>query len=215
MQQNGVGMYLITRNRFGHLTEAQIIEGCRRGDAAAQQELYERYAATMMSICCRYVRDRAAAEDLLHDGFITVYTKVGEFRGEGSFEGWCKRIFVNTSLGFLRRNNPVYGSDQIETVGWIDSGDADALDKMSGDEVMQAICSLPDGYRTILNLYAVEGYSHKEIGEMLGINENTSRSQYFRARGRLIELLAGSDPPDRRPGAEMAVAGPPGRVAKR
>lgn len=186
------------------MSEEQIIEGCKKGDAAAQRELYERYAATMMGICCRYVRERSAAEDLLHDGFITVFTKVGEFRGEGSFEGWCKRIFVNTALGFLRRNNPVYEPEQIETAGWIDSGEADALERMSGDEIMAAICSLPDGYRTILNLYAVEGYSHKEIGEMLGISENTSRSQYFRARGRLIELLAGSDPPDRRVRGGMA-----------
>ena len=179
------------------MTEAQIIEGCRKGDAAAQRELYERFAATMMGICCRYVRDRTVAEDLLHDGFITVFTKVREFRGEGSFEGWCKRIFVNTALGFLRKRSPINESDQIENMGWLDSGDTDAVEKMSGEELMEIICSLPDGYRTILNLYAVEGYSHKEIGEMLGISENTSRSQYFRARGRLIELLAGSDPPDR------------------
>ena len=205
MQQNGAELYLFNRNRFGTLSEEQIIEGCKGGDAAAQRELYERYAATMMGICCRYVRERSVAEDLLHDGFITVFTKVREFRGEGSFEGWCKRIFVNTALGFLRRNNPVYETEQIETVGGIDSGETDALERMSADDVMQAIGSLPDGYRTILNLYAVEGYSHKEIGEMLGISENTSRSQYFRARGRLIELLAGSDPPDRR--ARGGIAG--------
>lgn len=177
------------------MTEQQIIEGCKEGDAAAQRELYERYAATMMGICCRYVRDRAAAEDLLHDGFITVFTKIGEFRGEGSFEGWCKRIFVNTALGFLRKHNPVHESDQIENVTWLDNGESDAVEKMSGDELMEVICSLPDGYRTILNLYAVEGYSHKEIGEMLGISENTSRSQYFRARGRLMELIEGTGPP--------------------
>lgn len=160
----------------------------------------------MMGICCRYVRDRAAAEDLLHDGFITVFTKIGEFRSEGSFEGWCKRIFVNTALGCLRKRNPVTESDQIETVGWLDSGDTDAIEKMSGDELMEVICQLPDGYRTILNLYAVEGYSHKEIGQMLGISENTSRSQYFRARGRLMELIGGNDPPDNP--AERYAGGP-------
>lgn len=171
------------------MTERQIIEGCRRGDAAAQRELYERYAATMMGICCRYVRERAVAEDLLHDGFITVYTKIAEFRGEGSFEGWCKRIFVNTALGFLRRNNTIIGSDKIETAGAVDNGEPNVINRISEAELMNIIGMLPDGYRTILNLYAIEGYSHKEIGEMLGISENTSRSQYFRARGKLMELL--------------------------
>lgn len=153
----------------------------------------------MMGICCRYVRDRAMAEDLLHDGFITVFTKIGEYRGDGSFEGWIKRIFVNTALGHLRKRNPIKDSDQIDNVAWLDSGDTDALEKISADDLRDKITSLPDGYRTILNLYAVEGYSHKEIGEMLGISENTSRSQYFRARGKLVEMIAEDEPGQQRP----------------
>lgn len=172
-----------------HLNELQIIEGCRKGDAAAQRELYDRFGATMMGICCRYAPDRTVAEDLLHDGFITVFTKIGEFRSEGSFEGWCKRIFINTSLGFLRKRDPVRETEHLDDVAWLGNGESDAVEKMSGEELIGKITSLPDGYRTILNLYAIEGYSHKEIGEMLGISENTSRSQYFRARGRLMEMI--------------------------
>lgn len=144
----------------------------------------------MFGVCCRYVSDKAVAEDLLHDGFITVFTKINEFRGDGSFEGWCRRIFVNTALGHLRKRNPLNNSEIVEEVRSLDNGQVDALEKMSGNELLDIISTLPEGYRTILNLYAVEGYSHKEIGDMLGISENTSRSQYSRARGKLVEMLS-------------------------
>lgn len=171
------------------MTEKDIIEGCRHGDSAAQRELYLRYGAVMFGICCRYVKDRSEAEDLLHDGFITIYTKIAEFRGEGSFEGWCKRIFVNTALSYLRRNNPVADALNIDDASWLEGDGVSAVEQMSAAELMETISSLPEGYRTILNLYAVDGYSHKEIGDMLGISETTSRSQYFRARGKLMDLL--------------------------
>lgn len=171
------------------MTENDIIEGCLKGDAVSQRELYERFSPVMFGVCCRYMKDRAAAEDILHDGFITVFTKIKEYRGEGSFEGWCRRIFVNTALGYLRKKNPLSESDDVTEVRWLESGQSDAIEKMSGEELMDIIGGLPDGYRTILNLYAVEGYSHKEIGEMLGISENTSRSQYSRARAKLIDIL--------------------------
>lgn len=144
----------------------------------------------MLAVCCRYVKERSAAEDLLHDGFVTIFMKIAEFRGDGSFEGWCKRIFVNAALGYLRRKGTVEQTERLEHAKDMDVGGGDALDRISGNELLDIINSMPDGYRAILNLYAVEGYSHKEIGTMLGISENTSRSQYFRARGRLQELLA-------------------------
>lgn len=171
------------------MTEREIIEGCQNGDAVSQRKLYERYAGVMFGVCCRYVGDRSIAEDLLHDGFITVFTKINDFRGDGSFEGWCRRIFVNTALGYLRKRNPLNNSVIVEEVRSLDNGQVDILEKMSGNELMAIISQLPDGYRTILNLYAVEGYSHKEIGEMLEISENTSRSQYSRARSKLMEML--------------------------
>ncbi|MCC8019344.1 MAG: sigma-70 family RNA polymerase sigma factor [Rikenellaceae bacterium] len=171
------------------MTEKEIIEGCRRGDPLSQRELYMRFSSLMYGVCLRYVKDRSLAEDIMHDGFITIFTKIGEFRGEGSFEGWCRRIFVNTALGHLRKKNALDESDNIDDIRWLEGGGTDAVEKMSGDELLEVIDHLPQGYRTILNLYAVEGYSHKEIGEMLGISENTSRSQYFRARGKLMEII--------------------------
>lgn len=171
------------------MTQEQIIDGCKRGEPLAQRELYERYAGVMYAICCRYIKDRAMAEDLLHDGFITLYTKIGDFRGEGSFEGWCKRIFVNTALGYLRKNNPLTHTDDITEMGWIGASDATAIENLSTEDIHKLIEQLPEGYRVTLNLYAVEGYSHKEIAEIMGVSENTSRSQYSRARAKLIEIL--------------------------
>ncbi len=171
------------------MTEQEIIEGCRKGNTSARRELYERYGGTMYGVCRRYVNDPATAEDLLHDGFITLYTKIGEFRGEGSFEGWCRRIFVNTALGYLRKRNPLSESEQIETMYSLSDRQVSAVEKMSADELLACIGELPEGYRTILNLYAVEGYSHKEVAEMMGISENTSRSQYSRARVKLMEIM--------------------------
>ena len=175
------------------MTEQEIIEGCRKGNTSARRELYERYGGTMYGVCRRYVNDPATAEDLLHDGFITLYTKIGEFRGEGSFEGWCRRIFVNTALGYLRKRNPLSESEQIEGMYSLSDRQVSAVEKMSADELLGCIGELPEGYRTILNLYAVEGYSHKEVAEMMGISENTSRSQYSRARVKLLEIMKHKD----------------------
>lgn len=172
------------------MTVERIIEGCKRGDAEAMRELYDRYAGLMFGVLCRYVRQRSVAEDLLHDGFVTVFTKVTDFRGEGSFEGWMRRVFVTTALGYLRKKNPLWKAEAVEELRKPDDSYADAVEEMSAAEVAACIGRLPDGYRTILNLYAVEGYSHAEIASHLGISENTSRSQYSRARGRLAELIA-------------------------
>ena len=166
-----------------------MIEGCRRGDPAARRILYERYAPRMFGVLLRYVGARETAEDLLHDGFITLYTRIGDFRGEGSFEGWCRRIFVNTALGYLRHRDPLGGARPVEEMFALNSPDASALDRISAAELTECVGSLPVGYRTIFNLYAVEGFSHAEIGERLGISENTSRSQYQRARMKLMEMV--------------------------
>lgn len=175
------------------MTERQIIDGCRSGDSSARRELYERYSKLMYGVCCRYVKDRETAMDLLHDGFITIYTKIGEYRGDGSFEGWCRRIFVTTALGYLRKKNPLNESDSIELQYSLSNEQASAIEKMSAQELLDTIDQLPEGYKTILNLYAVEGYSHKEVAEIMGISENTSRSQYSRARVKLSDLLVNKD----------------------
>ena len=171
------------------MTEKQLIKRCRQHDRVAQQKLYEKYAPMMLSICMRYVKDYHVACDLMHDGFITVYSKIGDFRSEGSFEGWMRRIFVNTALGYLRKNNVLNVAVPVDNVLQLDSRETSALERIEAQELRRCIDQLPDGYRVVLNLYAVEGYSHKEIAQMLGISEGTSRSQYARAKIYLQKLL--------------------------
>lgn len=145
----------------------------------------------MLGVVRRYVNERAAAEDLLHDGFVTLYTKIGDWRGEGPFDAWCRRIFVNVALSFLRKRSNLGAEEDISELppGRVEGVAPQALETLSAEELKRTIDELPDGYKTVLNLYAVEGYSHAEIGEMLGISETTSRSQYIRAKARLAERL--------------------------
>lgn len=171
------------------MTEKELIKRCCTNDPRAQQELYEKYAPKMYGVCLRYACNKEIAQDLLHDGFITVFSKIGSFRGEGSFEGWLRRIFVNTALGYLRKTDIVGHAVEIETAGQFSSNEATAVEQMTEAELLRCIAELPDGYRAVLNLFAIEGYSHKEIAAMLNISEGTSRSQYLRAKVFLQRLL--------------------------
>lgn len=144
----------------------------------------------MFGICFRYIPNREEAQDVLHDGFITVFMKIGGFRHEGSFEGWLRRVFVTASLGYLRRSKKIAEeSVQVETVANLSSENASALEKMEVKELLGIISRLPAGYRTVLNLYAIEGYSHKEIAVQLEITEGTSRSQLLRAKAMLLKMI--------------------------
>lgn len=174
------------------MTIESIIEGCRSGDNEARRELYQRYATAMFSLVRRYVKVRAAAEDVFHDGFVVVYTKIGDYNGSGSFEGWMKRIFINTALNYLRKEARLDEVD--EDVGdmphsAVGGAPPEALGRLSSEELVGLMEQLPKGFRVILNLHAVEGYQHNEIAEMLSITESTSRSQYMRAKRRLAELI--------------------------
>lgn len=163
--------------------EQQLITGCKEGKSWAQKAIYDRYAAAMMSVCVRYVTDRETARDLLQEGFIKLFTKIDSFTGAGAFGGWVRRIFVTTSLEYLRQNDALKQSASIEEYGnYIENDDVTVLQKISADDLMACIAQLSDGYRTVFNLYAIEGYSHAEIAEILGISEATSRSQFMRAR---------------------------------
>jgi RNA polymerase sigma-70 factor (ECF subfamily) len=163
--------------------EQQLIAECIKGKSWAQKAIYDRYAATMMSVCVRYVTDRETARDLLQDGFIKLFAKIESYSGTGAFGGWVRRIFVTTALEHLRRNDALRQSANIDDVGFsIQNDDISVLDKISADDIMNCISTLSTGYRTVFNLYAIEGYSHAEIGEMLKISEATSRSQFMRAR---------------------------------
>jgi RNA polymerase sigma-70 factor (ECF subfamily) len=169
--------------------EAQLINDCQRQVAAAQQQLYESYARKMMGVCMRYVNDYETARDLLHDGFIKVFTHITSFQGEGSFEGWLRRVFVTTALEYLRKNDVLRESYDISTNYNLQTEEETIIERISADELRAIIGTLPTGFRTVFNLYAVEGYSHKEIGKLLGITESTSRSQFARAKNILKQKI--------------------------
>ena len=136
----------------------------------------------MFSICIRYIGDRTAAQDVLQDGFVTLFSKLDSFKGEGSFEGWARRIFVTTALMELRKKDALKMSEELEVVRGVKAETVGQLENISYRELMSLVTSLPPGFRTVFNLYAIEGYSHKEISQMLEITETTSRTQLRRAR---------------------------------
>ena len=142
-----------------------------------------------MSVCLRYGSNRETAEDLLQEGFIKVFSAIGSFEGSGSFEGWMRRIFVNTALEYLRKNDILKESVEIDNTEVLQEGDYSAIERISADELMELIAELPPGFRTVFNMFVIEGYSHKEIGDALGITESTSRSQLTRAKRLLQKKL--------------------------
>ena len=136
----------------------------------------------MYPICIRYAGDREVAQDILQDGFITLFTKLEDYKGDGSFEGWARRIFVTTALMYLRKKDALKMSDELDVVRGMKSDTVTQMQDLGYKELMELIMSLPPGFRTVFNLYAIEGFSHKDISEMLGISETTSRTQLSRAR---------------------------------
>lgn len=167
----------------------KLVEACMQHDRLAQKILYERYAKSMMGVCLRYCGDYDTALDILHNGFIIIFEKIKNFRNEGYFEGWMRKIFVNESLTYLRKKNALRNTLDIDEIEVFDTNYPDAIDNLSAQEIIDKINLLPIGARTIFNLYAIEGYSHAEIGQMLHINEASSRSQFQRARMHLQKLI--------------------------
>jgi RNA polymerase sigma-70 factor (ECF subfamily) len=165
------------------------VQRCLRGDAQAQKQFYERFAKRMLGVCFRYAGNLHEAEDLLQDGFIRAFHRLKDFRGEGSLEGWLRRIMVTTALNFLKRERHIREQFELTNASDEASPMLDVLKRMEADEVMKLIQRLSPGYRTVLNLFIIEGYSHKEIGDLLGINESTSRSQFTRARQLLQKMI--------------------------
>lgn len=166
------------------MTEHDLIKGCIRENRHCQQEVFRRYAGKMLAVCMRYARHRMEAEDILQESFIKVFDHVGSFKFKGSFEGWIRRIVINTALKNYSRK-----SFQNEQIG-VDPGYDPAMaptvyGSLHEQELLKLIEQLPDGYRVVFNLYAIEGYSHKEIADTLGIQESTSRSQLVKARKML------------------------------
>ena len=167
------------------LFESELIRSCIEGDRKSQKALYDRLAPRMFPICIRYIGDRDQAADVLQDGFITLFTKLKDYKGEGSFEGWARRVFVTTALMSLRKKDALKMSEELDAVRGMKAETVSQTQNIGYKELMALITELPTGFRTVFNLYAIEGYSHKEIGEMLGISETTSRTQLSRARNWL------------------------------
>ena len=162
--------------------EKRLIRLAKNGDSGAQKCLYDLLAPKMYAVCLRYMGDKMAAEDVLQDGFVTLFTKLDSFSGIGSFEGWARKIFVNTALMSLRKSDVLKETGDIEEARGVIGDHVSAVQEIGYKELLRLVSELPAGFRTVFNMYVVEGYSHKEIGEALGISENTSRSQLQRAR---------------------------------
>ncbi|HMO61055.1 MAG TPA: RNA polymerase sigma factor [Ferruginibacter sp.] len=177
--------------KTNQLTEEQLIKACIRKDAACEKELFMRYGSRMLGVCNRYARNTADAEDILQDAFIKVFDKIQQFKFEGSFEGWIRKIVVNTALkkySVQRYEKEVSGyeiKDRDEMIT-----DPGIYSHLTHKELLEMIKKLPDGYRVIFNLYVIEGYQHDEIAEMLGIQPGTSRSQLVKARAMLQKQIA-------------------------
>lgn len=178
------------RLRIWKKTEEQdLVSGCRRGEPRAQRSVYEQHAPQMLAVCLRYVHDRSEAEGVMVSGFLKVFDKIGQFSGEGSFEGWIRRIMVNESLLYLRKNRKAHMMVDVEAAHR-EVHTEDVSHQLAAEDLMALVGKLPEGYRTVFNLYAIEGFSHKEIAEQLGISENTSKSQLSRARNLLQQHVA-------------------------
>ena len=166
-----------------HLSyDKHLLDSCIKGDREAQRVLYDRLASRMFPVCIRYVGDRTLAEDVLQEGFITLFTKLKDYKGDGSFEGWARQIFVTTALMSLRKKDALKMSEELDAVKGMKAETTSQIQNIGYKELMELVMSLPPGFRTVFNMYAIEGYSHKEIAETLGITETTSRTQFSRAR---------------------------------
>ena len=175
-------MQLFGSKKHLNTRESDWIEGAKQGDRRSQKAIYDMLSDKMHAVCLRYMGDRESAEDILQDGFVTLFTKLDSYSGEGAFEGWARKIFVNTALMSLRKKDALKGSEDVSAAWDITSDEPTAVQSMSYKDLVKLIAGLPPGFRTVFNMYVVEGYSHKEIGEALGISETTSRSQLQRAR---------------------------------
>lgn len=171
------------------MTEEAILQGCLQNKAAAQKELYQKYSSKMLAVCYRYGHNREDAEDMLQEGFIKVFSQIHSFESRGALEGWIRRIIVHTCINILKKNKKFNESVDLIHATALQVREDTIPSIIQAKQVVECIRLLPMGYRTVLNLYAIEGFAHKEIAEMLDIEESTSRSQYTRAKAMLEEIL--------------------------
>ena len=169
-------------------SDNDLLEGCLQGDRRMQRELYNRFAPKMYGVCLRYATNAEEAEDVLQEGFIKVFKKISSFRSEGSFEGWIRRVFVNTAIEHYRKRLYLQPITEREE-DTVEGNYLSVLDNLAERDIIKLVQQLSPGYRTVFNMYVVEGYSHKQIAEELGISEGTSKSQLSRAKQILQELV--------------------------
>lgn len=169
-------------------SESDLIKGCIEGDRQMQQSLYNRFSPKMYGVCLRYAGNVEDANDILQEGFIKVFKNLAKFRGEGSFEGWVRRIFINSAIEQYRKKVKLYNVSEVYE-NTVEDKSLNALDILATKDVMSIVNELSPGYKAVFNLHVVEGYSHNEIAKMLGINEGTSKSQLARAKGVLKKII--------------------------
>ena len=173
-----------------HFASASIsLEACINGNRKAQKQLYEKYAPRLFGTCLRYAKNTTDSEDILQEGFIKIFKYLNDFRNEGHLEGWMRKIMVTTALNFYKRKSLLNRNIDLENINPVSVTEPDAISILSKEELLSLIRQLPNGYRIVFNLYSIEGYSHKKIGEMLGISINTSKSQLARARISLQQKI--------------------------
>jgi RNA polymerase sigma factor (sigma-70 family) len=171
------------------MTDDELIDKCLKGDQRAQKALFEKFSRKMMSVCMRYVSDREQAEDVLQDGFVKVFGHLNSFKREGSFEGWIRRTMINTALDHIRKKQKLNLDVDISEADYLVGEAEKSLGKMRVEELMLIINDMPTGYRTVFNLYAIEGYTHQEIADELGVTESTSKTQFRKARTYLMSII--------------------------
>ena len=171
-----------------NISESDLIQGCIAGNRRMQEQLYQRFSSRMYAVCLRYAGNAEEAEDILQEGFIKIFKKLDSFRSEGSFEGWIRRIFVNTAIEHFRRKRYLQPVTEKEE-NTIEGKYISVLDELAEQDILSLVQNLSPGYRTVFNMYVVEGYTHKEIADLLGISEGTSKSQLSRAKVILQELV--------------------------
>jgi RNA polymerase sigma factor (sigma-70 family) len=172
-------------------TEQHLIKGCIAGDRAFQTKLYDLFAPKMLGVCMRYAKNREEAEEVLHEGFLRVFTYIKKFNGTGSFEGWIRKIMVNCALLRYRNKSHLHSVIQLDAERAVASDDPDIFAKLNAKELILLIQSLPAGYRLVFNLFVFEGFKHREIADALGISEGTSKSNLSDARSILQKALTG------------------------
>ena len=171
------------------MKESALVKKCINGDQKAQRALFEMFAPKMLGVCLRYTKNTEQAEDVLQDGFIKVFNSLKGYSGSGSLEGWIRRIVVNTALDQIRRDKKHRNNVGFDDVDFKIEAEGFIIENLMAEDLLLLINSMPDGYKTVFNLFAIEGLSHKEIADELSISENTSKSQYSRARAFLQTKL--------------------------